>query len=83
MLDGSSPSHRVLEILERIKTMRDPNRLQNLYKRIAKAHKECYPDFRISQLFLNLFSMSKTDLYSMEDEEFVSLVEKFLGQFKR
>lgn len=63
--------------------MRDPNRLPKLYARIAKAHKECYPDFRISQLFLNLFSMSKTDLYSMEDEEFTELMEKFLAQFKR
>ena len=63
--------------------MRDPNRLPKLYERIATAHRDCYPDFRVSQLFLNLFSMSKTDLYQMEDEEFVSLMEKFLSQFKR
>ena len=61
--------------------MRDPNRLPKLYARIATAHKTCYPDFRISQLFLNIFSSFKDDLYSLEDEEFVKLVEKYLQQF--
>lgn len=53
--------------------MRDPQRLDYLYKEIAAIHKEYLPDMRIGQLMMNFFSWyannKGTDPFYTEDNK--------------
>jgi len=54
--------------------MRDPNRIDGLYKRLAALHRTV-PDQRMSQFLINLLSSFETDPFYMEDDEFMSALE--------
>lgn len=60
--------------------MRDPNRLEQLYHKIAQLHK-MVPDQRISQFLLNILSEFKIDPFYMEDNEFIAEVEKIVANW--
>lgn len=54
--------------------MRDPNRIDDILKRLEKVWKK-YPDLRISQLIVNVYS---SDLnYYIEDEDFIENIEEY------
>ena len=55
--------------------MRDPRRIDGLYKRLAALHK-MVPDMRLSQFLINIFNEFGEDPFYMEDEEFLSKVEQ-------
>lgn len=54
--------------------MRDLNRIDNILKRLEKVWKK-YPDLRLSQLIVNVYS---SDLnYYIEDEDFIENIEEY------
>lgn len=60
--------------------MRDPNRLEPLYNKIAQLHK-MVPDQRISQFLINVLSEFKIDPFYLEDNEFVEKLEKIVSNW--
>lgn len=60
--------------------MRDPNRLESLYKKLSAINK-MVPDQRISQFLLNVLSEFKIDPFYMEDNEFIAEVEKIVSNW--
>jgi len=60
--------------------MRDPNRLESLYNKIAQLHK-MVPDQRISQFLINVLSEFKIDPFYLEDNEFVEKLEKIVSNW--
>lgn len=54
--------------------MREPNRIDIILKRLEKVWKK-YPDLRLSQLIVNVYS---SDLnYYIEDEDFIENIEEY------
>ena len=62
--------------------MRDPNRLDDMYKTMLELHKENIPDWRLGQLFMNFlgwyYREFQTDCFYVEDKEFVNRVKTFI-----
>ena len=59
--------------------MRDPNRIESVLKRIGTMWSLC-PDLRLGQLLVNSSIMSggTSDIFYVEDEDLVKIVEKFM-----
>lgn len=55
--------------------MRDINRIDNFLNEIGKIWKK-YPDLRFAQFITNL-TMYRTDLYYVEEDEFLSILKEF------
>ena len=62
--------------------MRDPNRIYNICFQIAKVWHDNVPDWRFTQLFVNLMSYMQSDCFYMEDEDFIMKLEEFLKEIK-
>lgn len=64
--------------------MRDPNRLDNMYKTMLELHKKNLPDWRLGQLLMNFlgwyYKEFKTDCFYIEDKEFVNRFETFINE---
>jgi uncharacterized protein YihD (DUF1040 family) len=57
--------------------MRDPKRIDEVINRVKRAWKT-YPDLRLGQLLLNV--ADDKNLYYLEDDELVFLMEDYLKQ---
>lgn len=64
--------------------MRDPNRLDDFYKRMCEIHKEKVPDWRFGQLCSNFFgwlvSEKQKDLFFPEDKQMLEYFEEYMGK---
>ena len=62
--------------------MRDPKRLDKFYDRLKELHKKEVPDWRVGQLFINLYRWieyeENIDMYFLEEDRLIELIEKFL-----
>lgn len=56
--------------------MRDPDRIPAILQRIEQVW-ERYPDLRLGQLLINVFSGDRVALYSTEDEQLANQIEWF------
>lgn len=61
--------------------MRDINRIDNFLKKIMVYWKKV-PDWRFGQLILNVLGTSKIDPFFLEEDEMLSLFEKFFNTNK-
>lgn len=57
--------------------MRNKDRIKPFCERFAEAWERC-PDMRFGQLLFNAFSMTPRDPFYIEDEEAISVIEKFV-----
>lgn len=61
--------------------MRNPNRLDDLYKRMCKVHKTTAPDQRIGQWLCNMlgdyYKDRKQDPFFIECKDFVEWMESY------
>ena len=62
--------------------MRNPNRLDPFYTKLCELHKNIFPDWRLSQLFLNYFAWHYenygTDGFYVEDDDFIDRFTEFI-----
>lgn len=58
--------------------MRDPNRIDSFLAAIGKIWKDTCPDWRFGQLICNLQRYGGSDLFYLEEEDFLALVESYL-----
>ena len=58
--------------------MRDPKRIRKFCERLATAW-ECYPDQRFGQVIFNVVSEMGRDPFYVEDDEMISIIEKYFG----
>lgn len=62
--------------------MRDPARLDKFYDRLKELHKKEVPDWRVGQLFINLYRWivyeENIDMFFLEEDRLIELIEKFL-----
>lgn len=61
--------------------MRDPDRLDKIYKIIKDDHKRCFPDWRIGQVIMN-FIAAYGDPFYMEDDIFLQKWKEYIKNFK-
>lgn len=54
--------------------MRDPNRIHEVMLRLEELWRR-YPDWRFMQLICNMQSMTRNDMYYMEDDRLVELID--------
>ena len=57
--------------------MRNADRLPEFYTQMCALHEEHVPDWRIGQMISN-FAKSSGDFFYLEEEEFLTELEKFL-----
>lgn len=67
--------------------MRDSNRLQPFYERLAELHKLYIPDWRFGQLIINFSSWlySKKgieDMFYVEDDKMAEYIEEYFNSMK-
>lgn len=62
--------------------MRDPNRLDAFYEKLKEIHKENFPDWRFSQLISNFADWYGGDIFYMEEDRLIELLEKFTKEVK-
>lgn len=63
--------------------MRDPNRLDELYRYLSLVHKNHFPDWRFGQFICNLERWYGKDIFYTEYSMFCSLVTKFVEEIER
>ena len=54
--------------------MRDVKRLDGFYERLKEIHKDCFPDWRFSQLISNFADWYGGDIFYMEEDRFIELL---------
>lgn len=57
--------------------MRDPERIDKICNELASLWKSNVPDWRLMQLICNLQSATGSDLFYIEDEDFIKQVEEY------
>ncbi len=62
--------------------MRDINRIDNFMEEIKKLWKENFPDWRFGQLITNFISWYKTDLFYLEENDFLKAFNDFVKEIK-
>ena len=66
--------------------MRDPNRLDAIYKQMLSDHKNYFPDWRFGQAMQNFIDEvqgnTKKDLYYLNDAEILAHWNKFTERMK-
>ena len=66
--------------------MRDPERLDDFYKKIRKLHQKYVPDWRFGQLIMNFLSETEQGAaaFYWEEDEFYEALKKWLEKnFKK
>lgn len=63
--------------------MRDPKRISRLINILQYYWFNKVPDWRFGQLICNLQSAAGNDLFYMEDEDFVQLVEQYFKSIEK
>lgn len=63
--------------------MRNPNRLDELYKHLCLVHKNHFPDWRFGQFMYNLERWYGRDIFYTEDSIFYDIVTKFVKEVER
>ena len=58
--------------------MRDPKRIYVVINNIMHEW-EKFPDLRLGQLISNSVTTTNTDLFYLEDEELVKVIQKYVG----
>ena len=58
--------------------MRDPNRIDKVLTAL-KENWEKVPDWRLGQLICNLQSAAGNDLFYVEDDQFVELINRYFN----
>lgn len=58
--------------------MRDPNRLDEFYEKLAKIHKESFPDWRFGQFMMNFLAWYGYDPFYLEESKFLAEVERYV-----
>ena len=58
--------------------MRDPNRIDEVLA-VLKENWEKVPDWRLGQLICNLQSAAGNDLFYVEDDQFVELINRYFN----
>lgn len=61
--------------------MRDPKRISVIVKRLEELWEE-FPDLRLTQLIVNFQGYIGSDLYYMEDDEFLERLEAYYHSLK-
>lgn len=69
--------------VERKIKMRDPKRISRLINILQYYWFNKVPDWRFGQLICNLQSAAGNDLFYMEDEDFVQLVEQYFKNIEK
>lgn len=63
--------------------MRDPKRLDKFYDELKELHKSKVPDWRVGQLFCNLYdwlvSEKKMDMFFPEEDRLIEYFKEYLG----
>ena len=62
--------------------MRDINRIDNFMEEVQKLWKENFPDWRFGQLITNFISWYETDLFYLEEDDFLKAFNKFVKEIK-
>lgn len=57
--------------------MRDPNRIDDFCKELAKVWKENCPDWRFSQFIINIFGAFEADPWYWEEDRVLKEIKKF------
>lgn len=57
--------------------MRDPKRIDDFCDELAEIWKEHFPDWRFGQIFNNLQRAVGGDLFYIEEDEMIKLLEEF------
>ena len=60
---------------------RDPKRIPKYIERL-RAIWETFPDWRLSQLFVNILRYLPRDPFYMEDEEFMQMLEDIAARWQ-
>ena len=55
--------------------MRDPNRLYSFYDELRKLHMTYEPDWRFSQMIMNVFG--QTDIFYIEEDEVLKRIKEY------
>lgn len=62
--------------------MRDIDRIEPLYKFLAKVHKENFPDWRFGQFVSNFAGFINRDIFYLEDDMLEDKINKYISQMK-
>ena len=62
--------------------MRDPARIDIFCDELAYIWRHYFPDWRFGQLICNLQSFARQDLFYVEEDEFYTLLDKFVLKYK-
>jgi len=63
--------------------MRDVKRLDGFYNYLKAVHKNCFPDWRFGQLIVNLQRWYGRDIFYLEEDDFLQLLDSFIKTFKK
>ena len=61
--------------------MRDIKRLDSFYEKLKKIHQEL-PDWRFAQLICNFADWYGGDIFYMEEDRFLNLLEQYINSLK-
>lgn len=61
--------------------MRDPQRISAIVKRLEELWEE-FPDLRLAQLIVNFQGYMGSDLYYMDDDDFIEQLEDYYHSLK-
>lgn len=59
--------------------MRDPNRIHEVMWKFEKLWQK-YPDWRLTQLICNMQSAMRNDMFYVEDDDFVEVIDHFIKE---
>lgn len=62
--------------------MRDPNRLKDFYEQLEYIHRVNFPDWRFSQFISNFASWYGSDIYYVEENELLGLLNLYVTETK-
>lgn len=58
--------------------MRDKERINSFLEKVGKIWEEHFPDWRFMQLINNLQHYADNDMYYLEEESFLDILENFV-----
>lgn len=63
--------------------MRNVNRLDGFYNYLKTIHKKYFSDWRFGQLIVNIERWYGRDIFYLEEEDFLQLLDSFVRTFKK